>query len=210
MKYPLIEIHSKNSLGDDEKNSIKEYWSYGKKSSNENLTQIKLTFIVNVIELTENIQNIIPIINYGECNDCKFENKIQIANKTEARQKLENYYYYYFCSECRQKVQTEIKNLPENKAKYFELQYAFKHKLWEKLKDDELTFLKAINYVKIWKKVYKEIIMPNTNYAFPIFNKLVKINLIHYYEDIFTNQKKIYILPELEKFLMDNKNLTNK
>lgn len=210
MKYPLIEIHSKSNLTEDEKNSIKEYWSFGNKSSNENLTQIKLNFIVNEIEFTESSQNIISIINYGDCNDCKSENKIQIANKTEARHKIENYYYYYFCSECRQKVQNEIKNLPENKAKYFELKYAFHYKLWEKLNNDELTFLKAINYVKTWKRVYKEIILLNTNYAFPIFYKLVKINLIHYYEDILTNQKKIYILPELEKFLLENKNLTNK
>lgn len=210
MKYPLIEIHSKSNLTEDEKNSIKEYWSFGNKSSNENLTEIKLNFIVNEIEFTENIKNIISLINYGECSDCKSDNKIQIANKTEARQKIENYYYYFFCAKCRQEVQNEIKNLPENKAKSFELKYAFEHKLWEKLNNDELTFLKAVNYVKTWKRVYKEIIMLNTNYAFPIFNKLVKINLIYYYEDIFTNQKMIYILPELEKFLLYNKNLTNK
>lgn len=209
MKYPIIEIHSKKIITDEERSSIEEYWSYKYIYAGINLNEIKLKFIRSEIEFEFSFESTYAIINYGECSDCKSENKIHIKNKTEGRQKIMNYYYYYFCEDCREFMNNKLKKLSTTDAVKLQLDYAYHHKLWEKLDNDELTFLKAVNYLKTWSRVYWEIIEPNANYGWEVFNKLVKINLIYYYDNIVTKQKQIYILPELHKYLLENKNLKN-
>ena len=200
MKYPIIEIVFEKEIESEKKILIEKYWSFENKTFLNRPTEINLEYKITQHRLNQSLEYSEYYLNFGNCTECNLINKIRVRNQTEANLKINNCYYHFFCSVCRTNLQNELKFLDKINKKNLELNYSFKHKLWEKLNYDEYTFLRAINKLKTWEKINKEILEKYKKYCFENLTKLKKMNLINY-----NGQEEIFILPELGKILEENK-----
>jgi hypothetical protein len=119
-------------------------------------------------------------------------------------QVLENNFYHYFCSVCREKADNYCRSLKPKDSKIIWMKLAFKYELWKNLNQDEVNFLKAIYYLHSWNRIYHELINLDLNYGLRTLFKLDSMNLI-FYDKNSSGNHKTKMLPELEKIIQEKK-----
>jgi hypothetical protein len=203
MKEPKIYFDKEIYTSVLSQSILEAYWQNTSGKFTSSIDEIRKRFELSSKEITTIVSNTNSHINFGVCNACGEMNIIYVENRTRAKQIFENFYYYFFCSSCKKKAEEFCKKLDEAEIKIVWMKLSFKYQLWKELDKDEINFLKAIYYLRSWKRIYHEVIKLDSDYGFKVLFKLDKMHLINYNKDELTGQVKIEILIHLQNLIKD-------
>ncbi|SHM43338.1 hypothetical protein [Flavobacterium chilense] len=206
MKQPKIYFDKETYTSVLSQSILEAYWQNIAGKFTLSIDEISKRFELNSKEITAIVSSTKSHIDFGICNACGEMNFTCVENRTKAKHIFENFYYYFFCFECRKKVDKFCKNLNDSETKIVWMRLSFKYQLWKELDIDEMNFLKAIYYLKSWNRIYHEVIKLDLDYSFKVLFKLDKMHLIYYNKDQLTGQVKIKIMEDLQS-LITNKNI---
>lgn len=201
MKQPKIHITQSPHASDTSEQISEAYWHNIERQFTYSVDELAKRFDLSLKEIYAIIANNDIYIDFGFCKACNDNNLTPVKNRTRAKQVLDNLYYYFFCSTCRERAKEFCKKLDDMETKMVWMRLSFKYQLWEELNKDEMSFLKAIYYLKTWNRIYNEIIKLDLDYSFKILHKLDKMQLIYYINDELTGQIEIKMLEDLKNLI---------
>lgn len=197
MRYPFLKTEFRENLDKEIIEIISKYWqmengaflnSPTELRTKLNITQSKLSIIIK-----DNSETTLFI---EECIDCQNPIEIQITSQSAAKTKIENTLFQ--CSDCRTRLNQEIKETPTKSRKNHHLEYAIKHRIWNKLTREELAVLKKVIEINDYQILQKQLIQANFQFYWPIIEKLDRLFLIDIQrEPINNNINEIYFIPDL-------------
>ena len=198
MKFPSIRIEFPIDIDDNDKNFIEKYWHLKDGNFANSPTELKIKYEITEQEKNDTLSSGVYEIVTGECCDCKSPIKFAVRNQTEAKPKITNSYYHFFCNSCKEGLKEHIKYFNKVDKKKTCLYYSLQHKVWEKLKTEELDLLKTIIRLSKWEIIFKELLEADFYSVWPSIRKLSDIHLIDIYSNPLTGlTREIYFLPEL-------------
>jgi hypothetical protein len=184
---------------------VKEYWLNTSGNFNFKITALREKHGISSREISSRISSVNSYIDFGPCSACSEKNIVPTRNRSRAGQVIENVYYHYFCASCRDKANAFCKTLSDGDRKIVWMRLAFKHKLWTKLDNDEMNFLKAVYYLRSWSRIYHEIIKLDTDYSFKVLFKLDKMNLICYDKNDLTGEIRLRLMMGLQDLIQQKR-----
>lgn len=182
-------------------NIVEDYWLNVSGMFTNKIDALGEKYGLSSREITSQISSVYSYIDFGTCSACCDKNLEIVENRTKARQIIENIYYHYFCSSCRDKATEFCRNLSDGDKKNVWMKLCFKYKLWNKLNKDEMNFLKAIYYLRSWNRIYHEIIKLDLDNNFKLLFKLDKMHLIDYDKDETTGEIRIKMIKDLQNLI---------
>lgn len=198
MVYPLIETVINEDIENDTIIILHKYWAFDNSMFQNTPTQLKQENQIAQHRLNQLVQFSKATIIFGECRECKELIKIQVKNQTEAKQKIENCYYHFFCIDCKDKQKIQLKGLSSTEAKKHKMLHSLHFKIWERLDEFELSILKEVVQLNTWNEIYNKLVKSNFEIVYEVIEKLDKIHLVEIYRDAFTEKiRELYFLPEL-------------
>lgn len=197
MKYPFLKTEFRENLDKETIEIISKYWQMENSTFLNSPTELRTKLNITQPKLNAIIKdNSETVLFIEECVDCKNPIKVQVTSQSTAKTKIENTLFQ--CSDCRTKLNQEIKEIPTKSRKNHLLEFAVKHRLWNKLTREELAVLKKVIEINDYQNLQKELIQTNFKFYWPIIEKFDRLSLIDIQREPINNYiNKIYFLPDL-------------
>ena len=183
------------------KDLIDDYWLFNDGTFVYKLDTLAEKYGLSPKEIRSAISSVYTTIDFGNCAGCSYKNVEAVETRSRAMQIIDNVYHHHFCETCREKAKDFCKKMSEEEKKIIWMRLSFKYKLWTRLDNDEINFLKALYYLRSWNRIYHEIMQLDLNNHFKLLFKLDKMHLIYYDKCEATGQIRIKIMKELKDLI---------